>query len=83
MDILRTLHTILKSFDTYVITATTSTSVTFSVTGIGVIVLPKWNGVACGLTINNKTVYEVIMQHWNIHKNFLMRAQRTIKFLDK
>ena len=36
----KTLTTILKSFDTFVIIATTSGSITLSLTGIGLIVIP-------------------------------------------
>ena len=36
----------MKSFDTFVVIATTSTSVTLSVIGIGLIVTPPSTGVA-------------------------------------
>ena len=55
------LTTKLKSFDTIVITATNSTSVTLSVTGIGLIVIPISSGVQSGLTISNKVVNEIVM----------------------
>ena len=49
--------TILKSFDTIVINATTSISITLSLTGIGLIVIPILTGLACGLTISSKVIY--------------------------
>ena len=54
------LTTITKSFGTIVIIATSSTSVTLSVTGVGLIVTPIWTGVACGLTFSNKVKYEIV-----------------------
>ena len=36
----KTITTILKSFDTFVIIATTSSSITLSLTGIGLIAIP-------------------------------------------
>ena len=44
----KTRTTILKSFETFVIIATTSSSITSSLTGIGLIVIPKSTGIACG-----------------------------------
>ena len=59
--IYKTLTTILKSFDTIVIIATTSVSITLSLTEIGLIALPIPSATACGLSIGNKVVYEVFM----------------------
>ena len=59
--------TILKSFDLFVIIATTST-VTLSVTGIGVIVITISTGVACVLTISNEIVYEIVMLKYGKNK---------------
>ena len=46
------LTTILKSFATFVIFATTSSSNKLSLTGLGLIVLPISSVIACGLTIS-------------------------------
>ena len=51
------ITTKLKSFDTFVIIATTSSSITLSFTGIGSIVMPISTGIGCGLTISNIVVY--------------------------
>ena len=53
--------TILKSFDTIVIIATTSISTTLSLTGIGLIATPISSATACGLSIGIKVVYEKII----------------------
>ena len=53
----KTLTTVLKSFDTFVIIATTSSSITLSLTGIGLIAMPIWTATACGLSIGNKVIY--------------------------
>ena len=51
---------ILKSFDTFVNIATTSSSITLTVTGIGLIVIPISTAAACGLANGNKVKYEII-----------------------
>ena len=55
----------LKSFDTFVIIATTSSSITLSLTEIGLIPIPITNSIACGLTISNKVIYEITVQKYN------------------
>ena len=56
----KTLTTILKSFDTFVIIATTSSSITLSLTEIGLMVIPISTATACGLSIGSKLIYEII-----------------------
>ena len=55
--IYETMTTILKSFDTIVFIATTSSSISLSLTGFGLIVIPISSSIACGLSITNKVVY--------------------------
>ena len=55
----------IKSFDTIVFIALTSSSITLSLTGIGLIVVPISSFIACGLTISNKILYEVALQKYN------------------
>ena len=62
------LTTILKAIDTLVINATTSSSITLSLTSIGLLVIPISVGIACGLISNNKVIYEIAMQKFKIHK---------------
>ena len=64
----KTLTTKLKSFDTIVFTATTSSSVTLSHTGIDLIVVPISTATARALSFGNKLVYEIVMQKYNKYK---------------
>ena len=50
----KTKTTILKSIVTIVNIATTSSSITLSLTKIDLIVIPIWTLTACGLSIGNK-----------------------------
>ena len=79
----KTLTTIIKSFDTFVIIATTTSSITLSLTGIGLIVIPKSTAAACGLSIGNKVVYETIMNKYNKYKKLYERDQQTVRSFDK
>ena len=79
----KTLTTILNSFDTIVVIATTSASITLSVTGIGLIAIPISTATACGLSITNKVLYEIVMQKYNKYKKRYERDQNTIKSFDK
>ena len=64
----KSLNTILESVDSIVIIAATSTSITLSVTGIGLIVLPVAAGVACGLSLANKVLHKIIINKYNKYK---------------
>ena len=79
----KTITTILKSFDTFLIIVTTSSSITLSLTGIGLIVIPISTATACGLSIGNKVLYEIIISKYNEYKEPYERDQQTIKSLDK
>ena len=78
----KTITTILKSFDRFVIIATTSSSITLSLTGIGLIVIPISTASACALSIGNKVLYEVINKY-NKYKKQYERDQPTIKSFEK
>ena len=77
------ITTLLKSFDTFVIIATTSSSITLSLTGTGLIVIPISAASACALSIGNKVLYEVIINKYNKYKKQYERDQQTIKSFDK
>ena len=77
------LNTILQSVDSIVIIATTSTSITLSVTGIGLIVLPISAGIACTLSLGNKILHKLIINKYNKYKKQYERDQSTIKSFDK
>ena len=79
----KTLNTILESVDSIVVIAATSTSITLSVTGIGLIVLPISAGIACGLSLGNKILHKLIINKYNKHKKQYERDQNTIKSFDK
>ena len=78
-----TLTTIHKSFDTIVIIATTSSSISLSLTGFGLIVIPISSSIACGLSITNKVLYEIVMQKYNKYKKQYERDHNTINSFDK
>ena len=65
----KTITTILKSFDTFVILATTSSSITLSLTGIGLIVIAISTATACGLSIADKVIYKIIVNKEKKTKN--------------
>ena len=55
----KTLNAILETVDSIVIIATTSVSITLSITGIGLIVLPISAGIACVLSLCNKALHKL------------------------
>ena len=61
----KTLNTVLESVDSIVIMAATSTSITLSLTGIGLIVLPISAGIACTLSLGNKVLHKLIINKYN------------------
>ena len=79
----KTITTILKSFYSIVIIATTSSSITLSLTGIGLLMIPISTATTCGLSIGNKVLYEIIVNKYNKYKKLYERDQQTIKSFDK
>ena len=79
----KTLTTILKSFGTIVFIATTSSSITLSLTGISFIAIPKSTATACGLSIGNKVIYEIIINKYKKYKKHYEKDQQTIKSFGK
>ena len=77
----KTLNTVLESIDGIVIIAATSTSITLSITGIGLIVIPISAGIACGLSLANKVLHKLIINKYNKYKK--LYDQNTIKSFDK
>ena len=78
----KTITTILKSFDTLVIIATTLSSITLSLTGIGLIMIQLSTASACALSIGNEILYEVIINEYNKNKKQYERDQQIIKSFD-
>ena len=79
----KTLNTILESVDSIVILAATSASITLSVTGVGLIILPISAGIACTLSLGNKILQKLIINKYNKYKKQYERDQNTIKSFDK
>ena len=79
----KTITTILQSFDKFVIIATTSSSITLSLTRIGLIVIPITTASACALSNGNKVIYEIIINKYNKYKKQYEKDQQTIKSFDK
>ena len=52
-------------------------------TGISLIAIPISTGIACGLTISNKVLYEIVMQKYNKNKEQFEKVQETTKSFDK
>ena len=52
-------------------------------TAIGLIAIPKSTAVACGISIGNKKIYEMIMNKYNKYKKQIEKDQQTTKSFDK
>ena len=61
----KTLNTVLESVDSIVIIGATSTSITLSITGVGLIILPISAGIACTLSLGNKVLHKLIINRYN------------------
>ena len=79
----KTLNTVLESVDSIVIIGATSTSITLSVTGIGLIVLPISAGIACALSLGNKILHKIFINKYNKYKKQYEKDQNTIHSFDK
>ena len=79
----KTLNTVLESVDSIVIIAATSTSITLSVTGMGLIILPISAGIAGTLSLGNKVLHKLIINKYNKYKKLYERDQNTIESFDK
>ena len=79
----KTLNTLLESVDTIVVFGATSTSITPSVTGIGLIILPISAGIACTLSLGNKILHKIIIKKYNKSKEHYQKDQQTNKISDK
>ena len=79
----KTITTVLESVDSIIIIGATSTSITLSVTGIGLIVLPISAGIACTLSLGNKVLNKLIINKYNKYKKQYERDQQIIKSFDK
>ena len=74
------LTTIIESFDTSVIVAKTSSSITLPITGNGLKTLPISTATAYGLATSDKIIFEIFMQKYYKCKKHCEKDQRTFKF---
>ena len=79
----KTLNTVLESVDSIVIIGATSSSITLSITGVGLMILPISAGIACTLSLGNKILHKLILHKYNKYKKLYERDQQTIKSFDK
>ena len=79
----KTLNTVLESVGSIVIIGETSTSITLSITGIGLIILPISAGIACTSSLGNKILHKLIINKYSKYKKQYERDQQTIKSFDK
>ena len=64
----RTLTSIKESVDTVVTYGETTTSVTLSVFGVGLIVVPISAGNKSALSLRNKLLHKIILNKYNLNK---------------
>ena len=78
----KTLNTILESEDTVFIIGATSFSLTLSITGIDLMILPISAGIACTLSLGNKLLHKLIINKHSKYKKQYGKDQQTIKSFD-
>ena len=79
----KTLNTVLESVESIVIIGATSTSITLSVTDVGLIILTISTGIACTLSLGNKVLHKIFINKYNKYKKQIKRDQQTIKSFTK
>ena len=79
----KTLNTILESVDSIAIIGATPTSLTLSVTGVGLNILPISAGIACTLSLGNKVLHKLFINKYKKYKKQYERDQQTNKSFDK
>ena len=73
----------LKSSDTFVIIAATSSSITLSLTRIILLVIPLSTGILPGITIGNKVIFQILIRKYIRYRNKIEKSQQTIKSFAK
>ena len=63
-----TLNTILESVDSKVLIGAKSTSITLSITGIDLIILPMSAGIECTLSLADKILHKLIIKKFDKYK---------------
>ena len=72
----------MKSSDTFVIIATTTNSITLSLTGNGLKAIPISTATACRLSIGKKVTYEIFINKSIDAKKQYEKHQQTIRSFD-
>ena len=80
---LKTLTTKVESFDTIVIIGTTSSSITWTITGNGLITIPISAATAYGLSIGNKVLFEILMQKYIEYKKQYQKINEQLNLFMK
>ena len=79
----KTLSIIIESVDTIVIIGATSTSITPSITSIGLHVLPKSAGIVSAISLGNKILDKLVINKYNRYKNYNEKDQQKTKSVHK
>ena len=77
----KTLNTILESIDSIAFIGATSTSITLSATGIGLIVLPISAGIACILSLGNKVLHKIFINKYKKYKKNMKEINKQLNLL--
>ena len=72
-----------KTVDKIVNVAKTSSAVTLTFTGFGVIEFTKTPGIACGIFLSKNVLHDTIFNKNNKFKKDFERAQQTLTSFDK
>ena len=77
------LNTLLESEDSIVIIGATSTSITLSITGIGLNILPTSAGIARAVSLADKVLQKMFLNKFEKYEKQYEKYQQTIKYFDK
>ena len=79
----KTLNTFLESIDSIIFIGASSTSISLSIAGIGLIDLPISAGIACTLSLSNRVLHKLPRNKHNKYKKQYKRDQQTTKSFNK
>ena len=77
----KVLSTLLNFVENFMKNATTCISVSLSAKGFDWLVKPISFRVACGLTMNNKVKFEIVMRKYKKHQNLPRKCNCVSSFL--
>ena len=82
-SILKTLTLILKLIDLAVIIGAATTSARLSVTGVGLIVVTNFAGIACALSLGNRVINRIKLNEDKKHRKLYEKNVQTLASFDK